>query len=296
MGTTTCNERICAGNEKSVFIRVHLWFKPAMLRCFSTLGCPELALDEALALAAKHHLDAIELRALGGLTDLPAYFTAQFGSPADLAQRLRGERVRVIALGTSWHLAGEAAGGREAFLEFLPWAEAAGVPWLRVFDARQPRDEANALAEAADSVRWWRGVRRARGIRADIMVETHDVLFTAATIERFLATAPGTAVLWDTHHTWKKGGEDPLRTWRAIRAGVAHLHVKDSTSVPSAHHPWTYVLPGTGEFPIAPLLAAVRADEFSGAASLEWEKLWHPYLPPLDDALRTAAERNWWQE
>ena len=28
--------------------------------------------------------------------------------------------------------------------------------------------------------------------------------------------------------------------------------------------------------------------------SLEWERLWHPYLAPLDDALAAAAKRNWW--
>lgn len=28
--------------------------------------------------------------------------------------------------------------------------------------------------------------------------------------------------------------------------------------------------------------------------SLEWEKLWHPYLAPLDDALTAAAQRQWW--
>jgi hypothetical protein len=28
--------------------------------------------------------------------------------------------------------------------------------------------------------------------------------------------------------------------------------------------------------------------------SLEWEKLWHPYLAPLDDALNAAAKKNWW--
>ena len=39
-----------------------------------------------------------------------------------------------------------------------------------------------------------------------------------------------------------------------------------------------------------PALAA----EFTGCVSLEWEKLWHPYLAPLDDALTAAKKRNWW--
>jgi sugar phosphate isomerase/epimerase len=121
------------------------------------------------------------------------------------------------------------------------------------------------------------------------MVETHDSLLTAAAIARFQAAAPATAILWDAHHTWRKGGEDPLVTWRAIHSGVVHVHVKDSIGVPSARHPFTYVLPGDGEFPAAPLLATLQADGFAGPVSLEWEKQWHPYLPSLDTALTVAA-------
>ena len=69
--------------------------------------------------------------------------------------------------------------------------------------------------------------------------------------------------------------------------------MKDSISRPSARHPFTYVSPGDGEFPIAPLRAALAA-QFTGAVSLEWEKLWHPYLVPLDEALTIAAQRGWW--
>lgn len=266
----------------------------SMLRCFSTLGCPEFSLFDALALAGKHGLAAIELRALGGTVELPGYLAQNFGTPAALAARLRDSPVRPIAVGTSLHLAGGAAGEREAMLAFLPWAEALGVRWLRVFDGKGGADEAPDLADAIATVQWWREVRRTRGIVADIMVETHDRFFTADMINRLVAAAPGTAILWDSHHTWKKGGEDPVVTWRGIRPHVVHVHVKDSIDVPSARHPFTYVLPGDGGFPIAPLLATLRADDFRGGVSLEWEKMWHPYLPPLDEALATAAKRNWW--
>ena len=117
---------------------------------------------------------------------------------------------------------------------------------------------------------------------------------TAAAIGRLLAVVPEAAILWDAHHTWKKGGEDPLVTWRAIRASVVHVHVKDSVSVPSARHPFTYVLPGAGEFPMAPLRAELRAAGFAGPVSLEWERLWHPYLPSLDAALTAATHNRWW--
>ena len=84
-----------------------------------------------------------------------------------------------------------------------------------------------------------------------------------------------------------------LATWQAIKPHVVHIHVKDSISKPSAKHPFSYVLPGEGEFAMA-ALRPVLAAEFTGCVSLEWEKLWHPYLAPLDNALTAAAKHNWW--
>jgi sugar phosphate isomerase/epimerase len=266
-----------------------------MLRCFSSLGCPDLSLDATLALAAQHEIPAVELRCLGSTVDLSAHFAAQFGSPAALAAHLQATRpsARVFALNASLHLVGPTAAEREQLVALGPWAEALGVRRLRVFDGGRTADAAE-VAEAAATLHWWQQVRRAHGWQAELMIETHDSLFTAAAIGRLLTVAPDAAILWDTHHTWKKGGEDPVATWRAIQAHVVHVHVKDSISVPSAKHPFTYVLPGDGEFPFAPLRAALHADGYAGLVSLEWEKMWHPYLPPLDVALRTATARAWW--
>jgi sugar phosphate isomerase/epimerase len=261
-------------------------------RAFSTLGCPEFTIDEAMALADRHGLESVEVRALGGTIDLPAHFAAAHGSPAALAARLRGARVRIVSLDTSLHLIGVTEAERAKLLEFLPWAEALGVRWLRAFDGGKTADAAE-LAEAAATVRWWRDLRRDHGWQADLMVETHDAFTSAAAIRRLLEAAPGTAILWDAFNTWLRSGEDPVATWRAIGREVVHVHVKDAIRRPSGRHPFTYVLPGTGEFPMAPLAAELRAG-FAGAVSLEWEKLWHPYLAPLEDALVSAAERGWW--
>lgn len=261
-------------------------------RTFSSLGCPELNLEQMLALASRHQLAGVEIRAVAGTIDVPAHFAAAYGTPEALAAKLCTGPVRILSLDTSLKLAGGKPSDRDDFLKFLPWAEALGVPRLRVFDGGHAADAATHR-EMAATVAWWREQRAAKGWRADIMVETHDALFTAEAIEGFLKIAPGTAILWDTHHTWKKGGEDPVQTWRAIRPHVVHLHVKDSVSIPSAKHPFSYRLPGDGEFPMPPLRELLQA-EFAGPVSLEWERLWHPYLAPLDDALTAATERGWW--
>lgn len=266
-----------------------------MVRAFSTLGCPEADLHSALMLAERYHIDAIELRSLADTINIPAYLASEFGSPEGFEAAMHEQKVHIAALDTSLHLADAKTPDKEQFLAFVPWAEAAGIRWLRVFDGGTKLSERAAITAAAETVKWWREMREDNGYTTDIMVETHNKLFTAAAVKRFLTAAPKTAILWDAHHTWKQGGEDPLATWRAIGASVVHIHVKDSVPIETPTHPFKYVLPGTGEFPMIALRDALATAGFSGPLSLEWEKLWHPELPPLEEALKAAVQREWWE-
>jgi len=264
-----------------------------MQRGFSSLGCPEFSLDEVLALARAQDIPTVELRALGGTLDLPAWFAAHYGTPAGLAARMQTEPVRIVALDTSLKLAGTTGEEWQATIEsFLPWAEALGGLKLRVFDGGTA-DSAAEIAAMTERFSWWQGLRQARGWRSQLMVETHDCLFTAAAVSALIAAAPGVRILWDSHHTWKRGGEDPVTTWRALAPHVSHIHVKDSVSRPSAKLSYSYVLPGEGEFPAAELMRVLQA-EYQGEICLEWEKLWHPYLTSMESALVSAAQRQWW--
>lgn len=265
----------------------------SLQRCFSTLGCPELSLDAVLALAAKHEVGSVEVRSLGGTTELANYFAAHFGSPQALAEHLRGSAVRIVAFDASLRLVNGTSTERDQLVAMVPWAEALGLKWLRVFDGGKTADAAD-IAAAYETLSWWRELRRKNRWRVDLMVETHDSLITAERILCWRNAGLDVAILWDAHHTWRKGGEDPAATWDAIASSVVHVHVKDSIDVPSARHPFTYVLPGDGGFPVARTLAALSASGFSGPVSLEWEKLWHPYLPSLEEALSVARVRAWW--
>jgi Sugar phosphate isomerases/epimerases len=261
-------------------------------RCFSTLGCPDLGLEEVFALAARHGIEGVELRALGGSVDLAAYFAREFGTPETLAAHVRGRSPRIMAIDTSLHLVGATAAERAQVEGLAPWADALGVRWMRAFDGGGKADE-KEIAEAKATLDAWTEQRRRNGWKVELMVETHDSLFSSAAIGRLVAAVPEVGILWDSHHTWKRSGEDPVATWRAIQRHVVHVHVKDSVSVPSARHPYTYVLPGEGEFPMAGLRETLAA-EFGGPVSLEWEKLWHPDLAPLERALEAGAARRWW--
>ncbi len=260
---------------------------------FSTLGCADLELDEALELAARYGIDAIEIRALGGTIDLAAYFGERFGSPDRLATMLKAFPVRVCAFDTSLRLVGATSEAKEQFLRYLPWAEAAGVRSLRAFDGGTSGDTGE-MAEAVSTLQWWSETARREGFRAEMVIETHDFLALPDAIAGFLEMAPDCALLWDTHHTWRKGGQDPVQTWKQVRNNTRHIHVKDSISEPGPRLPYTYVPPGEGEFPVAALHSVLAADGYAGIMSLEWERLWHTELPPLDMALEAARRNEWW--
>lgn len=265
----------------------------ALVRCLSTLGCPDKSLDDAVALARSHGLAGIEIRALNGTVELARLWSEQFRAPAELGAYARDHGIRVLAVAASLHLADPSAVERRELLALAPWTDALGVPRIRVFDGGK-RANAYPYLAAIETLRWWTAERAQHRWSVELMVETHDALLTAAEIVPFLEAAPDVRLLWDAHHTWRKGGEDPVATWRALRDRVVHVHVKDSTDVPTARHPFTYVLPGDGDFPNAAVLEELRRDRFAGPVGFEWEKLWHPYLPPLETALKIAAERKWW--
>ncbi|MFP4380583.1 MAG: SDR family NAD(P)-dependent oxidoreductase [Candidatus Sumerlaeia bacterium] len=261
--------------------------------CFSTLGCTDLNLEQVLELAKRFGIQEIELRALEENLNLPQYLEEKFGDPAKVRERFEKAEVRLTVLDTSFRLAGCDDEQRENFLAFVPWAEALGVPWLRVFDGGKYLSEIDPqyIQEAAATVEWWRGERAKNGWDCDMVIETHDSLLSSDALEKFQqALDEPAAILWDAHHPWFKGGEKNIgETWSRIRPWVKHVHFKDSIPEPAGNHPYTYQLLGEGEFPLGELIALLDRDGYGGAISLEWERKWHPYLPPLEEALESLA-------
>ncbi len=267
---------------------------PVWTRAFSTLGCVEHTLEDAILLAKRHGLGAIELRGIAGSLDVPGQLEKTFGTPEKLLRFLEGCGVCICSMDTSLKLIGNTGEDRDDFRRYLPWAEALGVRHLRVFDGGENLDDGE-LNQALDTLSWWNELRRSEGWQTDVMIETHDALVRTPATLRFLAHAPvHTNLLWDTHHTWRLGGEEIEVTWDAIRSRVVHIHVKDSISRPSARRSFTYVPPGQGEFAMTTLQELLARDGYTGAVSLEWERHWYPELASLDDALTSATTSQWW--
>ena len=262
----------------------------------STLGCPELTLEALCTLAASRDIHALEIRSLAGRMDLPAYFDEAFQSPGAVQAVLDRFNQKIISLNSSFTLISATEKDRNELLEFARWAEALSVPYIRIFGGGKITEPLSAddLKRIAENLNWWYDVRRQKGWTTQVALETHSGFSSArrCLLLQEFAQQP-LDVVWDTHHTWKLGGESPWQSWDQFSHMVCLVQIKDSISVPSGQHPYTYVLPGTGEFPAQEVFTLLKENHYQGVLSLEWERQWYPALPPIDQALDALVANGW---
>ena len=266
---------------------------------FSTLGCPEMSFPDVCRLAAEFQIRHLEVRALNNRTDLPQYSLEQGLLPSGVGKLLDGFGGNIVVAASDFKLVGGAPGQREALIEFSDWANSLGIPYIRIFGGGAWGTALNEadFTEARDNVQWWREQRRKNAWRTEILLETHDAFSASEPCIRLCTSLDEPlGILWDSHHTWRLAGEAPAETFSLLGPWIRHVHIKDSTDQPSARHPFTYVLPGDGEVPLGEIVALLRAQQFNGVVSLEWEKMWHAYLPGLREALLRLQQQPWHQE
>lgn len=271
--------------------------KVPLLHSFSTLGCPKATWAEAAGLAKSYGFGGIELRALRGRIDLPRVLEEEFQTPENMAGICGNSGIRAVALDSSLSLFG---GREEQWLEVAElavWADASGIPFLRVFDGGKVGE--GCSAEAGEVLRRglekWSALRRDRNFKCDLMIETHGVLANSEDCVRFAERCGGRLhLLWDVCHTWHFGGTPPLEDWKVLRPWVRHIHVKDAVRDASARSGLRHVLPGTGEIPVRPLLEELAGTGFGGPVSLEWELFWNPGMESLEEALEAGRIHHWW--
>lgn len=264
---------------------------------FSTLGCPELSIREVIDLAARYQVPNIELRGMEDRLDTPAYLAEQFPDLAGLRSLLKQKAVRIVSLDSSFKLTTGTEPDRQELRDYCECAAQLNVPFVRIFGGGTmdtPLTDA-AFQTAAEHYAWWLEEKARSEWTCNLILETHDGFCTSQRCLDLQEVLPvPLALLWDTHHTWKLGGEDLRMSWEKMGHLIRHVHVKDSVGVPSARHPYSYVQLGQGEFDLTTTLSLLETGGFDGVVCIEWERKWHPYMPPLADALARARELRWW--
>ncbi len=195
-------------------------------------------------------------------------------------QSLAALGIVISDLGSSaaMHQTGEArAKALDEGRRFIDLAHAMGVKYVRVFGdslpAGEPRDA--VLARVVDGFQQLCAHAVASGVA--VVMETHGDFTHSSDIEwvRAHVGSDAFALLWDAHHTFVEGHEQPADTWSALGRWVRHTHLKDSKAAGAERR---YVLTGTGDVPVKTQVEVLARAGYKGYYCFEWEKKWHPEI------------------
>src|SRR5450755_2561742 len=199
---------------------------------FSTLGCPKWSWQEILDFAAQHGFAAIELRGLLGEMNLPV--RPEFAADKIAADKgdVAAHGLKIANLGSSEEMhdadpqkhAQQLADARS----FIDLAAALGAPYVRVFgnEIHGPREEVLARVSAGlHELGEYAGPRN-----VTVIIESHGDFTDSPTLKQVLTRADSehVALLWDAHHTFADGHEDPEFTVAQLGKWIRHTHLKDS--------------------------------------------------------------------
>jgi sugar phosphate isomerase/epimerase len=247
---------------------------------FSTLGCPKWELSKILEFARTTGFGAVELRGLMGSLDLPS--RPEF-APDRMAETKKeiaesGIKIACVSSSTELHIADSTkrALGIADGKRFIDLAQALGSPYVRVFGNKfEGGTKEEVIARVAAGLHEMGEYAGPRGVTA--IIESHGDFVDSPTLKEVLARANSehAGLLWDAHHTFVEGHEQPSRTVAELGQWIRHTHLKDSVEEGSERK---YVLTGKGDVPVKAQVDALRRMGYQGYYCFEWEKVWHPDL------------------
>lgn len=267
-----------------------------MRLAYSTLACPGLTLEDALAIGARAGYEGVELRLIDGSLVDP-----HLGEKERLRVRRAVEAVglAVAAVDSSIRVADPAPPDTlvREIDAFVDLAAAWGASVVRVFGGSLP-DDPGARRERLEAAARVLSTAAARAAESGVRIglETHDSFLAAATVAEVLerVSSPAVGAVWDSHHPCR-AGETAEAVDRSIGARVVLAQVKDARRVPDRPDEWELIPLGDGEVPVRRMLELLYARHYDGWVSVEWERHWHPELAEPDTALpaHIARLREW---
>jgi sugar phosphate isomerase/epimerase len=257
---------------------------------FSTLGCPAWDWTKILDFAQRNSFSAIELRGLQGNMDLPARPEFAADRIEQTKKEVAGYGLRISCVSSSAEMhdtdpqkhAQQLADARR----FIDLASTLGVSYVRVFGNKivGPRDQ--AIEHVAQSLRQLGDYAGPKNVT--VIIESHGDFTDSPTLRAILekANSPHVALLWDAHHTYVDGKEDPAFTIEQLGKHIRHTHLKDSVKQGNDVH---YVLTGRGQVPVKRQVQLLAQTRYKGSFSFEWEKVWHPDIDEPEVAIADYA-------
>jgi len=258
---------------------------------FSTLGCPAWEWAKILDYAKAHDFSAFELRGLMGSMDLPSRPEFQPDRIAQCKRDVASRNLKIACVSSSAELHHADPEKRQQQMadakRFIDLAASLGAPNVRVFGNKIEGPREQVLDRVASGLRELGTYAGARGVT--VIIESHGDFTDSPTLNEILtrADSPNVGLLWDAHHTFVDGKEDPQFTVQKLGRYIRHTHLKDSVPTADGRH---YVLTGRGDVPVRKQVEVLAATGYTGCYTFEWEKVWHPDIEEPEIAFADFAE------
>jgi sugar phosphate isomerase/epimerase len=198
---------------------------------FMTFSCPELNLDQVLALAQKYGYDGIEPR-----TSAKHKHGLEFDAPAAVRKEAKkkakaaGIRIACVATSCSYADPAKTAAMIEDTHQAIDLAGDIGAPRVRVFGGAIPeavsREQAIELVvKALQAV-----AEHAQKRKVIVCMETHDSWCEPAQVAAVIRRVnhPAIAVNWDIMHPVRAGGATMDQAFETLKAWIRHVHFHDA--------------------------------------------------------------------
>lgn len=237
---------------------------------FSTLGCSGIPLREVAALAARAGYRGVELRVAEGE---PVNVDMDASARAAAARTLREYDVIPVSIASYVRIAADDVADSDVVADAVAHGVLAadlGAWYLRVFPGGNA--PGHVVAERLEAI-----VAALDSSGVTIAVETHDSHPTVTGAAGLIADQPDCALIWDVLHPWRSG-ESVAQSAAALAGRLAYVQVKDVASVVDL----TPLAPGEGGLPLAVVAEALAGASYDGWISWEYEQLWFPDCPPLE--------------
>jgi len=248
---------------------------------FSTLGCPAWSWKTILENASRYGYAGIELRGVAGEMDLTKVPELQGTQLAATRKDLAALGIAITDLGASaaMHEKDPAARGKhlDEGRRFIDLARELGAPYVRMFGDRMPPGEPKDEVMKRVVEGFQQMAAHAKSAGVTVLIESHGDFTSSEDLVAILTRvgSPQFALLWDAHHTFVAGKEQPAHTYSRLGKWVRHTHLKDSKPAGADRR---YCLVGTGEVPVKEQVRVLAAAGYQGFYCLEWEKKWHPEI------------------
>lgn len=263
--------------------------------CFSTLGCAGLCLAESARLGKTHGMSGIELRGIAGETDACKIPDFAAEHAADSRALLDEVGIVPVVLGTSckFHDPGKRRAALDEGVASAKAAAGLGIPFIRVFGNDAKPDAATATRSVIEGI----GELCAAAGDVIVLLEVHGDFNRSEALMPVIGALDRGGVrnfglIWDVAHSDRAYGSEWQRFYNDIAPWVRHVHIKDHVRIAagSGTRSFRLTMPGDGEIPIRDIVRRLALDGYSGYFSLEWERMWHPELPPIENALPRFVE------